>query len=39
MSFYYCPGAGRIRGQRITLMDRIRMHKARKKRRKEWRPF
>ena len=39
MSFYYCPGAGKITGQRITLMDRIRMRKARNKRRREWRPI
>lgn len=32
MKFYYCPAAGKIRGQRITLADRIRMRKARKRR-------
>lgn len=37
--FYYVPGAGLIKGQRITLADRIRMRKARKRRGKEWRLF
>lgn len=39
MGFYYCPQAGKIKGQRVTLADRIRMRKARKKRGKEWRLF
>lgn len=29
---YYVPGARKIRGQRITLADRWRMRKARKRR-------
>ncbi len=33
---YYCPGAKMIRGQRVTIADRIRMRKARKRRGKEW---
>lgn len=37
--FYYCPGAGKIRGQRVTIADRIRMRRARKARGKEWRLF
>lgn len=37
--FYYCPGAGKIKGQRLTIADRIRMLIARKKRGKEWRLF
>ena len=36
MTFYYAPGSGRIKGQRVTIADRIRMRKARKRRRKEW---
>lgn len=36
MNFYYCPGAGKIRGQRVTLADRIRMRRARKKRERMW---
>jgi len=39
MSYYYCPQAGKIKGQRITLADRIRMRRARKKREREWKPF
>jgi hypothetical protein len=39
MMFYYCPGSGRIRGQRVTIADRIRMRRARKARGKEWRLF
>jgi hypothetical protein len=37
--WYYAPGSGKIRGQRITLADRIRMRKARKARGKEWKLF
>ena len=36
MNFYYCPGAGKIRGQRVTLADRIRMRRARKKKERMW---
>ena len=36
---YYVPGAGKIKGQKITLADRLRMRRARKKRRREWRLF
>lgn len=39
MNFYYCPEAGLIKGQKITLVDRLRMKQARKQRRKEWRLF
>ena len=39
MGFYYCPGAGLIKGQRITIADRIRMRRAMKRKRKEWRLF
>ena len=31
MTTYYCPGAGKIRGQRMTLMSRIRLWKRRRK--------
>ena len=34
--YYYCPGARKIRGQRLTIADRIRMRRAHKRRRKEW---
>ena len=33
---YYAPGAGKICGQRLTIADRIRMRKARKKRERMW---
>ena len=36
VNVYYCPGAQRISGQRITIADRIRMRKARSKREREW---
>lgn len=39
MITYYCPGAKKIRGQKVTIADRIRMRKARKRREKEWRLF
>ena len=39
MITYYCPGSGKIHGQRVTIADRIRMRKARKRRGKEWRLF
>lgn len=39
MTYYYCPGARRIHGQRLTIADRIRMRMARKRRGKEWRLF
>ena len=32
MAFYYCPGANKIRGQRMTILDRIRLKKRRKRR-------
>lgn len=38
-NWYYVPGAHLIRGQRITLADRFRMRRARKRREKEWRLF
>lgn len=39
MTTYYCPGAHKIHGQRITIADRFRMRKAMKKKRREWRLF
>ena len=39
MTTYYCPGARKIAGQRITIADRFRMRRARKRRGKEWRLF
>lgn len=33
--YYYVPGAGKIKGQRITLADRFRMWRKRRQRRKE----
>jgi hypothetical protein len=36
MKSYYCPGSRKIRGQRVTIADRIRMRKARKKRERGW---
>lgn len=37
--YYYVPGARVIRGQRITIADRIRMRKARKRKERMWRLF
>ena len=34
--FYYCPGARKVAGQRVTIADRIRMRKARKMRERKW---
>ena len=39
MIVYYVPGSRKISGQRITIADRIRMRKARKKRERMWRLF
>ena len=39
MSWYYCPGSRKIGGHKITIADRIRMRKARKRREKMWMPF
>lgn len=39
MNAYYCPGARKMHGQRVTIADRIRMRRAMKKKRKEWRLF
>lgn len=39
MITYYCPGSGKIKGQRVTLADRIRMRKARRKRERRWNLF
>ena len=39
MNTYYVPGSRKIHGQRLTLADRIRMRKARKRREREWRLF
>jgi hypothetical protein len=36
VNVYYVPGAKRIAGQRITISDRIRMHRARKMRERRW---
>ena len=33
---YYAPGSRKIHGQKLTIADRIRMRKAMKKRRREW---
>ena len=35
---YYSPYGIRPRGQRLTLADRIRMRKARKRKEREWKP-
>lgn len=37
MNFYYVPGAGKINGQRLTLLDRIRIRRIRKRAEKSWR--
>lgn len=34
MNCYYCPGAGKIRGMKLTLADRIRMWRKRRERMK-----
>lgn len=34
-NYYYVPGAGKIKGQRITLVDRFRMWKRRRERMRE----
>ena len=39
MNTYYVPGSRMIRGQKLTLADRMRMRKARKRREREWRLF
>lgn len=39
MVFYYAPGSRKMSGQRVTVADRIRMRKARKRREKLWRLF
>ena len=39
MNTYYCPGSRKIRGTRLTIADRIRMRKARKRREKQWKLF
>ena len=39
MNTYYCPGSRMMHGQRVTLADRIRMRRARKRRGKEWMLF
>ena len=36
MGYYYCPQAGKVKGQRLTLADRWRMRKARKRRERMW---
>lgn len=36
MTYYYSPGAHKIHGQRITIADRLRMRRARKRREKVW---
>lgn len=36
MNWYYCPGAGKIKGQRLTIMDRIRMRRRRKRTNPIW---
>lgn len=39
MSWYYCPGAKKIRGQRVTIADRLRMRRARRRKDPMWMPF
>ena len=39
MNFYYVPGARKIKGQRLTIADRIRMRRARKRRERMWMVF
>lgn len=39
MNTYYCPGARKIAGQRLTIADRIRMRRARKRRERMWMVF
>ena len=39
MTTYYCPGSRKIKGQRVTIADRLRMRRARKRREREWRLF
>ena len=39
MTTYYCPGSRKMHGQKVTLADRLRMRKARKRREREWRLF
>jgi len=34
MNWYYCPGAGKIRGMKLTLGDRFRMWRKRRERMK-----
>lgn len=36
MGTYYVPGARRIKGQRLTIRDRIGMWKRRRRQRKEF---
>lgn len=36
---YYVPGARKITGQRVTIADRLRMRKARKRRERMWMVF
>ncbi len=36
MNWYYCPGAGKIKGQRLTIMDRIRIRRRRKRMNPIW---
>ena len=39
MTTYYCPGSRKMHGQKVTIADRFRMRKARKRREREWRLF
>lgn len=39
MNTYYVPGSRKMHGQRITIADRIRMRKARKRKERMWMLF
>ena len=39
MNTYYVPGSRKIHGQKLTLADRIRMRKARKRKERMWMLF
>ena len=35
-NFYYCPGSGKIRAHRCTLVERFQMWRRMRRRMKEW---
>lgn len=37
MNWYYCPGAGKIKGHRLTLVERFKLWQGKRKRAKEMR--